>query len=155
VNHLTKKVERLDHIFDYISDLLFLITKDTKVLDCRGREESFLIPKEEIYGKKLSEILPEGLGKNVLELTQITLERKNPQIYEYMLPIENEERHFEARFIYFSEDEIAIFIRDITIRKIAEIKLKESEENLRRTNKELEQILTEKSKKIKELEKKC
>ena len=147
-----EKEDKINQIFDYIPDLLFIITKNMTVIDCRGREDLLFIPRKEVLGRKLSEILPPDLGKNVFELTQITFERKNPQIFEYHLPINGKNRYYESRFIYFSEDEIAIFIRDITERKVAEIKLKESESNLKRLNEELEKMVEERTKKLRESE---
>ena len=46
--------------------------------------------------------------------------------------MKNEICYYEARFLYFSEKSIAVFIRDITERKHTEDKLRESEDKFRR-----------------------
>jgi len=56
------------------------------------------------------------------------LKTHTPQIIEYTLPIKDDIRYYESRLLYFSETEVAAFIRDISERKNVELKLKESED---------------------------
>ncbi len=118
-------------IFDSIPDLFFLINKETRILSFRGREEDFYVPSEKLINSKLNELLPGDLADRNYIAAQKTLLTKQPQIIEYELPIYGVNRYFEARHLYFSENQVAIFIREITARKKAEQELIQSEEKYR------------------------
>jgi len=126
---LEKSETKFRQIFESIPDLFFLVDEKSAIIDYRGKREEFYVPPEEFLGNKLVDILPFELGKTTQELISKTVSSKQPQILEYNLPLREETYYYEARLLLFSEKRVAIFIRDITERKIAEIKLKESEEN--------------------------
>ena len=129
----TKELEmsetKFRQIFESIPDLFFLVDEKSAIIDYRGKREEFYVPPEEFLGKKLVDVLPFDLGKTTKEMIARTISSKQPQILEYSLPMRGETHYYEARLLLFFENRVAIFIRDITERKIAEIKLKESEEN--------------------------
>ncbi|MCK4285748.1 MAG: PAS domain S-box protein, partial [Candidatus Lokiarchaeota archaeon] len=125
--------EKFRNIFETIPDLFFLVSGDTTILDYKGNLEELYLPPEEFLGKKLSTLIPENVA--VLSLNSIakTLETHEPQIIEYNLDMNGENRFYEARHLYFTEDKVLIFVRDITERKktqenllISEKKFKES-----------------------------
>jgi len=130
---LLESEEKFRSIFETIPDLFFLVSGDTTILDYKGNLEKLYLPPEEFLGKKLASLLPENVA--VLSLNSIakTLETHEPQITEYNLEINGENRFYEARHLYFTEDKVLIFIRDITERKntqenllISEKRFKES-----------------------------
>ncbi|MFX0007272.1 MAG: PAS domain S-box protein [Candidatus Hermodarchaeota archaeon] len=128
---LKESEEKFRRIFESIPDLFFLVSEDSTILDYTGKEDDLYIPLEKFIGKRLSEVLPSNVGSLINDHIKKTLETQNPHYLEYSLPIKNEIRHFEARFLYFSKNNIAIFIRNISKRKKTEAKLKESEEKFR------------------------
>jgi len=117
---LEKSEKKLRQIFQSIPDIFFLVSDDTTILEFKGREEDLYIPLEGLIGKKLSANLPENLAKITVEYVKKTISTKQPQIQDYCLPIKEKLRYFEARHLYVSESEVAIFIRDVTRRKQAE-----------------------------------
>lgn len=123
-------------IFESIPDLFFLVSSDTTVLDYKGKEEDLYLKPKNFLGKKLKDLLPDDIGKRIFNAIKKTIELNQPQILEYSLLIKSKLRYFEARILYFFEDQVAIFIREITKRKEAEKIIKEEFEKL----KELEQI---------------
>ncbi|MFX0071991.1 MAG: PAS domain S-box protein, partial [Candidatus Hermodarchaeota archaeon] len=118
--------EQFRTIFASIPDLFFLFSKDGTILDYRGKKSDLYLSPERFLGKKVTEVLPPDLGNQSLNAIKTTIESKSPTIIEYSLPIEGELRYFEARHLYFAENQIAAFIRDISERKSAEEKLSKS-----------------------------
>ncbi|MFX1450783.1 MAG: PAS domain S-box protein [Promethearchaeota archaeon] len=128
---LKESEEKFKRIFHSIPDLFFMVAEDTTILDYKGRREDLYLPPEEFLTQRMCDILPPKEGKLVLETVKRTISTREPQVIEYSLPINNHIINFEARLLYFSDDLVAIFIRDISERKQAEFKLKESEERYR------------------------
>jgi len=128
---LEKSEKKFRQIFESIPDLFFLVDKNTVIIDFRGKREDFYAPPEEFLNKKMNEILPPNLRKMITEMVSKTIITKKPQIKEYSLLIKGQIRDYEGRFLFFSKEQVAIFIRDITERKLTEKELKESEEKYR------------------------
>jgi PAS domain S-box-containing protein len=133
---LKESEEKFRTIFKAIPDLYFLVDHDTTILDYKGKEEDLYVPPELFLGKKLTEVMPIEIKKLSLNAVKKTINTQKPQLMEYTLPIRNEIRYFEARHLFFSEEQVAIFIREITDRKKAELLIKEEVKKL----KELDQI---------------
>ncbi len=137
---LEKSEKKFRYIFEAIPDLFFLVSEDSTILDYHGKEEDFYVPPNVILGKKLSDFLPKALGIKASEMIRKTINTKQPQIMEYSLPVKNKNQYYEARFLFFSKTNVAIFIRNITERKTSEIKLNESRETLKKKNIELRKL---------------
>jgi PAS domain S-box-containing protein len=133
---LKKSEEKFRSIFESIPDIYFMVSKSGEILDYRGENKDLFLPPENFLGKNLIVLLPGDLGSRAANAIESTIQTKKQNIIEYNLPIQGENRYYEARFLYFSEDRVAIFIREITERKKVEILIEEELEKL----KELEQI---------------
>ncbi len=133
---LKRSEEKFRRIFESIPDMYFLVSKNSVIIDYKGTPGDFYVPPEEFMGKKLSDVLPKELSALSIAAIQSTIETKTPIIMEYNLPIDDKIRYFEARYLFFSKDRVAIFIREITDRKKAELLVKEEILKLR----EIEQI---------------
>jgi len=129
---LLKESERkFRTIFNSIPDLFFLVDDDSTILEYSAKKEDLYVPPETFLGKKMTKVLPSDVSKLLKTAINNTLKYKKPQIVEYNLPIENNIRYFEARFLPFTNKQIALFIRNITEKKEVEQKLKNSEEKYR------------------------
>ena len=113
-------------IFEAIPDLYFLLADDTTILEFRGKTGDLYMSPDNFLGKKMYEVLPNPLGQITKTLVDLTLKTKKPQSNEAILPINGEDRNFEARHLYFSEGKVAVFVRDITERKKNEEELIEA-----------------------------
>jgi len=133
---LKESESKFRRIFESIPDLFFLVEGDTTILDFKGKEENLYMPPEQFLGKKLADIMPSEVGLLSLNSVKNTIKTQQPQLMEYSLIIGNKPRDFEARYLYFSEDRVAIFVREITERKKALHIIEQEVEKL----KELDQI---------------
>ncbi|MFX1354015.1 MAG: PAS domain S-box protein [Promethearchaeota archaeon] len=133
---LKESESKFRRIFESIPDLFFLVDGDTTILDFKGKEENLYLPPEQFLGKKLADIMPSEVGSLSLNSVKNTINTQQPQLMEYSLIIGNKTRDFEARYLYFSGDRVAIFVREITERKKAIHIIEQEVEKL----KELDQI---------------
>ncbi|MFX1500142.1 MAG: PAS domain S-box protein [Promethearchaeota archaeon] len=117
---LKESEEKFRRIFEAIPDLFFLISSEGIILDYKTREIELYVSPEQFLNKKVNDVLPESLANSLLDNIGRTLGTKEPTILEYNLPISKEIKYFEARILYFSEKQVAVFIRDITENKNAE-----------------------------------
>lgn len=129
---LKQSEERNQAILRAIPDLMFLQTGDGVYLDYHVKDLSLLlVPAEAFLGKNMFEVLPPELAAGLFGCFQRAVETDEPQNFEYKLPIQEEERWFEARIVRTSGDKILSVVRDITDRKQAEETLRESDQRLR------------------------
>ncbi|MFX0011800.1 MAG: PAS domain S-box protein [Candidatus Hermodarchaeota archaeon] len=133
---LIESESKFRRIFESIPDLFFLVDNDTTIIDYKGREENLYMLPEEFLGKKLVGVMPSDIRELLLKTIKDTISSQQPQIMEYSLPIDKKVRDFEARFLFFSENRVAIFVREITDRKKAMKIIEREIEKL----KELDQI---------------
>ncbi len=117
-------------ILKTIPDLFFMVSSEGAILAYKGKEEDLYLPPKEFLGKKVTEIFPKDLAFHMENAIKRTIETQEPNNLIYSLPLKKMIRHYEARIIYFSKNEVAVFIRDITEYKLNEQRLKESEERL-------------------------
>ncbi len=134
--------ERFQQIFETVPDIFFLVDNESRIIDYKAKVEDLFLPPEEFLGRRISGLLPPDLGVSTYTLIQKTLNNKSSHVLQYSLPIKGQTRYYEARFIYFSAEQVAIFIQDITTERLAELKLKESEQQLRKQNEELRKLDT-------------
>jgi len=133
---LKESEKKFRSIFEAIPDLYFLVDDNTTILDYKGKEEDLYLPPDLFLGKKLTDVIPIEIKDLSLNAVKNTIKTQKPQLMEYTLPIKDITRYFEARHLFFSEERVAIFIREITDRKKAELLIKEEVNKL----KELDQI---------------
>jgi len=135
--------------FEAFPDLIFLVSHDGTYLDYLGNEKNLFVPPKEFIGKKITDIMPKNISKLQMNAIRKTFETKQIQDLELSIPIRNETRYFESRFVYFSKELLTVFVRDITKRKLAEQKLTIFREKLITFNEKLEQMINDRTRELK------
>lgn len=108
-------------IISSMPDLLFRIHRDGTYLDSHSHsEDSLYVPREYFVGKKVMEILPQPLAIKSMQEIENAFSTGQIRQYEYTLPVKNQLRYYENRFVAISQDEVLAIIRDITERKHSE-----------------------------------
>ena len=121
--------ERNRAILRAIPDLMFLQSRDGVYLDYHAkRREDLLLPPEMFLGKNMRDVLPPQLAADLIRCFE-RAEMGEPQVLEYQLPLNGEERWFEARIV-LSGNNILSVTRDVTARKRAENALRQNEAEL-------------------------
>ncbi|MFW9987288.1 MAG: PAS domain S-box protein [Candidatus Odinarchaeota archaeon] len=128
---IVESAHKFRRIFESIPDLFFLVSRDGTILDYRGNIEDLKFPLETFVGKNIRERFPKHIIDLSVKSISKTLETHEPLTVDFHLQIKGSTRYFEARHLYFSEDQVLVFIRDITKRKKIIQKIKESEERFR------------------------
>lgn len=141
--------EKFRTIFEAIPDIFLMVNKKAEILEYSGEEEKFYVPPSEFLGKKLSSILPDELAGKSEDAIKKTIKTRQPVNLEYNLPIGGELMYFEARHLFFSEDQVGIFIRNITERKKAEIIITREVERLKEIDEMRRNLITRVSHEIK------
>jgi PAS domain S-box-containing protein len=113
-------------ILDQVTDAFYTLDKEWRYTYLnKAAEKSFIVPKEEMLGRNIWEIFPEGYSTKLYEKLN---EAANKQI-----PVQFEEKGiytgkwFETR-AYPSKNGLSVFFRDISNRKKKEEQLQNAEE---------------------------
>lgn len=117
-----------------IPDMLFTFKSDGTIVDFYSNSKHGLLASPSFFlNKNIHEILPSELAKTTEFYIKKILKTKRMNKYVYMLKINNEILHFDARMVYLSEDTTMAVVRDITDRmeliEDLEIAKKRAEEN--------------------------
>ncbi|MEA5467851.1 PAS domain S-box protein, partial [Spirulina sp. 06S082] len=111
-----------------IPDLLVRMKADGEYLDIiNGSQVQMFDPDRSRISANIYDILPQDQARERMEYVQRALSTGEPQVYEYELVKDEKIWQEEARIVPCGEDEVLMIIRDISDRKQAEEKLRQSE----------------------------
>jgi PAS domain S-box-containing protein len=117
----------LESVFEALPDLYFRVAPDGTILEYRGGSDGLHLPADQFLGKRMQAILPAGIGERFAKhFDEMLATDVMPQSsLEYVLPVPDGERHYEARLGRIPErSEIIIVIRDIEDKYQAEASIK-------------------------------
>lgn len=137
---LRNNEEKIRSIISVIPDLLLRLNENGEFLEVWSKDSMLLpVPEHVLIGNSVEEVLPQS----VAQLYTLHIERARKaqklQTFEYSLPINKEERCFEARFMASGTQGVVAIIRDITKRKKQEERIAYYTRELEIKNRDLEQ----------------
>lgn len=114
---------RYKAILNAIPDLIFRINANGEYIDFKGEGANITIPREQIIGKNLWDLLPQDVANSSYTAIHKALASRSVQTCEYKLLTPIGLRDYEARVVVSGHEEILAIVRDITERKQAEAQL--------------------------------
>lgn len=124
INH-----NKIKSLLNMIPDLIFVFDKEGYFRDFHVVNENQLLhPSADFMNRKVDEVLTPKLAKLTRDKIASVLTTRRIETYNYALGDEDEERVFEARMVYFKEDETICIVRDVTRAKRIETELVKAKE---------------------------
>ncbi len=108
-----------------IPDSIFIVNAEGVILNhLRGEGSPGHIDGEDLPGKSIVSVLPDGLRTDIVQSIDSVLSTGENTAIEYQLERPGDEsRWFESRFIHHGDEKALVIVRDISDRKHAEKKI--------------------------------
>ncbi len=127
---LKESRKRYKVLLEAIPDLFFIIDKDGIYVDFVIKDqESLLIDPDDIIGNTIYEVgFSERMSRKIFQYIQDAIRFDTIETIEYALEIEKGTAMFEMRIAKLDDNSVIAIARDITKRKMAEIRLEEAKQ---------------------------
>ncbi|MBW1809674.1 MAG: response regulator [Deltaproteobacteria bacterium] len=133
---LCESEERLRAVFEANPDLLFVLDRENRFVDCKaGNTEELYVPREQAIGKKVAELLPPQVAEKILAAIDKVRATDKIQTCGYTLEVSGVTGHFEARIVKCGAEHVLAIVRNVTEIKQAEEKRLELERQILHTQK--------------------
>lgn len=130
---LRRSEQRNARLLEAVPDLMFTISRDGVYLEFHVPDRSVLaIPADQILGRNVRDTgFSEEMTELMMERIARAIDTKELQQFEYDLSLPGGLRHYEARMIALSQEEVLAIVRDVTDQKALQTALRTSEEKYR------------------------
>ena len=133
---LKRAEARASALIGAMQDVILVIDGDGTYVDvARSATDRLFRPPSELVGRRLHEVFPPELADKFLGVVRSALELRSPVEIGYDLEIRGERYWFDATVSPLPEDRVVWVARDVTARSRAELALRESEVQLRQSQK--------------------
>lgn len=125
---LEENKHRYQVLLEAIPDLFFIIDKDGIYVDFVFKaSEALQIKPEDIIGNSIFEVgFSEKMSSKIFQCIQNCIDSDSIETIEYALEIEGSSAMFEMRIVRLNDHSVISLARDITKRKMAEIRMEEA-----------------------------
>jgi PAS domain S-box-containing protein len=129
--------EHLQALVSSLDDIVFELDENARFTHIWvKKDEDLFLPRQQIYGKTLTEMFGEAFAKPFEKGFRQVLRTGHTFNHEYKTLAANEEKWFNARYNLIHDhgkptNRVSVCIQDITARKKAELSLRDSEERFR------------------------
>ena len=114
--------ERSQNILRALPDMVFVVDRAGRFLDCQDHPE-LLAPPKELIGHFVQEFLPPSLVAQCMQAVGQTLASGDLVAFEYSLELPTGLAHYEARLQRISANDTLVLIRNVSSQKNAEAAL--------------------------------
>ena len=127
---LEENKRRYQVLLEAIPDLFFIIDKDGVYVDFVFKaSEALKIKPDDIIGNSIFEVgFSEKMSSKIYQCIQHCIEFDSIETIEYALEVEGASALFEMRIARLNDNSVVSLARDITTRKLAELKLEEAKD---------------------------
>ncbi len=128
IKELGDSRRRYKVLLEAIPDIFFIIDKDGIYMDFVIKESELIqINADDIIGNSIFEVgFSEKMSRKIFQCIQDAISRDTIETIEYALDVKKGTAMFEMRIARLDENSVISIARDITKRKIAEIRLEEA-----------------------------
>ena len=128
INELEENKLRYQVLLEAIPDLFFIIDKDGVYVDFVFKaSEALKIKPDDIIGNSIFEVgFSEKMSSKIFQCIQHCIEFDSIETIEYALEVEGSSAMFEMRIARLNDHSVVSLARDITSRKMAELKMEEA-----------------------------
>ncbi len=124
---------RLKALLNVVPDVIWRIRSDGLILELVKYPSDPLLHKEShrfnsLVGSNLTDVYPEEIAQLTLRHIQKALQRQTLQIFEYPFILSETTAYLENRIAPFDDDNVIVFVRDITDRIQFEKELEQAKE---------------------------
>jgi PAS domain S-box-containing protein len=130
-----------NQILKAIPDLIVWMNADGTCIDIiEGSDCLSIIPRIEGIGKNLYDIFPTETANQRLHWIEMALRTGDVQVFEQQITLQSDVRYEEIRVVAVGSDRVLVIVRDITLRKRAELALQASAERERTVTRVIQRI---------------
>ncbi len=128
IQELEENKSRYQALLEAIPDLFFIIDKDGIYVDFVFKaSEALKIKPDDIIGNSIFEVgFSEKMSNKIFQCIQHCIEFDTIETIEYAIEVEGSSAMFEMRIVKLSDQTVISLARDITSRKLAEMRLEEA-----------------------------
>ncbi len=128
INDLEENKLRYQVLLEAIPDLFFIIDKEGVYVDFVFKaSEALKIKPDDIIGNSIFEVgFSEKMSSKIFHCIQHCIEFDSIETIEYALEVEGSSAMFEMRIARLNDHSVVSLARDITSRKMAELKMEEA-----------------------------
>lgn len=113
-------------------DLIFVLSRDGVFIESHcGSYTDLLMTPEEFTGRAMEEVLPPEMTRLFRAAFERAAETHDVVEVDYLLPVNGDQRHFEARLVRRDDGAMVVVVRNVTERHRAASKLRDSEQQFR------------------------